>query len=55
MEESVRITRGGKDLSSLDKVKVDSLKALVIPSFTHYYNKNIVHKVHEVPIIRSTI
>ena len=55
MEESARITRGSKDLYTLDKLKVDSLKALIIPSFTHFYSKNTTKKIYDVPMIRSTI
>ena len=42
MSESARITRGGKGLYEVKKMKVDSLKALIIPSFLDRYDEELV-------------
>lgn len=55
MMESARITRIPRDLKDLSRIKVDSYKALIIPSFTPHYHKHLVGSVYNVPVIRSTI
>ena len=58
MEESARFTRGGRDLRTLDRLKPDSLRALVIPSFTQDNNnldKAVVQQVLKVPMLTSVL
>ncbi len=45
MVESARITRGAKELYELKKMKADSLRALIIPSFSEDYDKDLVQVV----------
>jgi enhancing lycopene biosynthesis protein 2 len=42
MTESARITRGSKGLYEVKLMKVDSLKALIIPSFMEKYDEDLV-------------
>ncbi|CDW83217.1 UNKNOWN [Stylonychia lemnae] len=56
MEESARLVRNTRDLRSLASLtKIDSFRALIIPSFTHEYNKYLLEQVYNVPLIRSII
>ena len=55
MMESSRITRGSKELFDLTKLNVDSYRALIIPSFTHDYNKYLVEKLYNISLLRSKI
>ena len=53
--ESARITRDSKDLKELKTLRVDPLKALIIPSFSDDYDKVLVRRVQNIPEIRSVI
>ncbi len=54
--ESARITRNNKQLRDLSTIKVDSYKALILPSFVHAYDRELVlNTVYNVASIRSTI
>ena len=55
MNESARITRGRKSLYEVKKMKVDSLKALIIPSFLDTFDEELVQAVVNVPEIRDCI
>ena len=55
MIESARITRGSKGLYEVKKMKVDSLRALIIPSFTEQYDESLIDAMANVPEIRDAI
>ena len=55
MVESARITRDGKSLAQIKSLRVDPLKALIIPSFSEDYDKALVQDVQNVPELRSVI
>ena len=53
MVESARITRGSCKINEVKKMKVDSLKALIIPSFVQNYDEQLVQAIANVPEIRD--
>ena len=55
MVESARITRGSGKINEVKKMKVDSLKALIIPSFVQNYDEQLVKAIANVPEIRDCI
>jgi enhancing lycopene biosynthesis protein 2 len=55
MTESARITRGSKGLYEIKNMKVDSLKALIIPSFLDKFDEELVLAVVNIPEIRDCI
>jgi len=55
MVESARITRGSGKINEVKKMKVDSLKALIIPSFVQNYDEQLVQAIANVPEIRDCI
>lgn len=55
LNESARISRGSKDLIDISKLKISGCKALIIPSFTTYYSKYWVDKLHNLASVRSSI
>jgi len=42
LKESARITRNTQNLFDITKLRVDSHRALLIPSFTLHYSKHLV-------------
>ena len=42
-------------MQELSTIKVDTYKALIIPSFIYLYNKKDLKKIYDVPEVRSTI
>ena len=55
LTESARVTRSTSNLYDISKIKVDLHKALLIPSFSLHYSKQLVDNLSAHSILRSTI
>eukprot|EP00347_Sterkiella_histriomuscorum_P023896 403333011 len=59
IEESARLITqkelASRDLLDLQKINVDSYKALIIPSFCFGYNRAIMNQAYHLALLRSTI
>jgi hypothetical protein len=55
LTESARITRGKMHLKEISKLNIDSVRALVIPSYMHEYDRKLMLKIYENPLIRSFV